>query len=294
MRVLHISDTHGYAAGTDDAMTLASRLKVHVVHTGDMVPDYHQQSVDYLDMGKILPVIGNHDAINESGTDPSGYNWHDKPSQAALRKKFFDPFPAQGLTFPGSNATWWHKDMEGCRVIGLDVTALGADLANEVKWLGSVLNAMPTLVLAHIAPRNLAYSADGFTNAAYFANASWYDPDVAQIYPGVAQLSDAVFQHAELTGTPTAMLCGHEHADGAIVHRGVPVITVGSVIQDAYNNVCRSQEAVTSRLVANLVTFDATGLVVQRLGADSRPTGSRAKMWAYSYADSRVTAIVSR
>lgn len=294
MRVLHISDTHGYAAGTNDAMALASRLKVPVIHTGDMVPDYYQQSVGYLDMGKILPVIGNHDAINESGTYPSVYNWHDKPSQAALREKFFDPYQNQGLTFPDSNATWWHKDMEGCRVIGLDITALGADLANEVKWLGSVLNTMPTLVLAHIAPRNLAYSADGFTNAAYFSNASWYDPDVAQIYPGVAQLSDAVFQHAELTGTPTAMLCGHEHADGAIVHRGVPVITVGSVIQDTYNNVYRSQEAVTSRLVANLVTFDATGLVVQRLGADSRPTGSRAKMWAYSYAESRVTAIMSR
>lgn len=294
MRVLHISDTHGYAAGTDDAMALASWLNVAVVHTGDMVPDYHQQSIGYLDMNKILPVIGNHDAINESGTNPSGYNWHDKPSQAALRKKFFDPFPAQGLTFPDSNATWWYKDMEGCRVIGLDITALGADLANEVKWLGSVLNTMPTLVLAHIAPRNLAYSADGFTNAAYFANASWYDPNVAQVYPGVAQLSDAVFLHAELTGTPTAMLCGHEHADGAVVHRGVPVITIGSVIQDTYNNVYRSQEAVTSRLVANLVTFDATGLVVQRLGADSRPTGSRAKMWAYSYADSRVTAIMSR
>lgn len=294
MRVLHISDTHGYAAGTDDAMALASRLKVPVVHTGDMVPDYNQQSVSYLDMGKILPVIGNHDAINESGTDPSGYHWHDKPSQTALREKFFDPFPAQGLTFPDSNATWWHKDMEGCRVIGLDITALGADLTNEVKWLGSVLNTMPTLVLAHIAPRNLAYSADGFTNAAYFANASWYDPDVAHIYPGVAQLSDAVFQHAELTGTPTAMLCGHEHADGAIVHRGVPVITVGSVIQDMYNNVYRSQEAVTARLVANLVTFDATGLVVHRLGADGRTTGSRAKMWAYSYIENRVTAIVSR
>lgn len=294
MRILHISDTHGYVAGADDAMALASRLNVTVVHTGDMVPDYYQQDISYLDMANILPVIGNHDAINETGTDPSGYNWHDKPSQAALRKKFFDPFPAQGLTFPGSNATWWHKDIEGCRVIGLDITALGGDLANEVKWLGSVLNTMPTLVLAHIAPRNLTYSADGFTNASYFANASWYDPDVTEIYPGVAQLSDAVFRHAELTGTPTAMLCGHEHADGAIVHRGVPVITIGSVIQDMYNNVYRSQEAVTSRLVANLVTFDATGLVVQRLGADSRTTYSHAKMWAYSYVEKRVTAIVSR
>ena len=45
MRVLHISDTHGYAAGADDAMALASRLNVSVVHTGDMVPDYYQQSI---------------------------------------------------------------------------------------------------------------------------------------------------------------------------------------------------------------------------------------------------------
>lgn len=294
MRAMHISDTHGYAAGTSDAMSLAASMGVPVIHTGDMVPDYHQQSIGYLDMGKILPVIGNHDAINESGTDPSGYNWHDKPSQEALRKKFFDPFPDQGLTFPDSNATWWHKDMEGCRVIGLDITALGADLANEVNWLGSVLNTMPTLVLAHIAPQNLAYSANGFTYAEYFANTSSDDHAVAHIYPGVDKLSDEVFRHAELTGTPTAMLCGHEHADGATVHRGVPVISVGSVIQDTYNNVYRSQEAVTSRLVANLVTFDETGLVVQRLGADSRTTGSRAKMWAYSYTDSRVTAIISR
>lgn len=293
MRVLHISDTHGYTQGASDAMALAASMGVPVVHTGDMVPDYYQQDISYLDMANILPVIGNHDAINESGTDPSGYHWHDKPTQAALRAKYFDPYPGRGLTFPDATATWWHKDMEGCRIIGLDITALGNDLASEVNWLERTLNTVPTFVLAHIGPRNLAYSADGFTNAAYWGDKSLYNANTGVIYPGIDKLSDVVFRHAELTGTPTVMLCGHEHTDGAIVHRGVPIISVGSVIQDRYNNVYRSKEAVTSRLVANLVTFDATGLVVQRLGADSRPTGSRAKMWAYSYADSRVTAIMS-
>lgn len=275
-------------------MALAASMGVTVVHTGDMVPDYYQQDISYLDMANILPVIGNHDAINESGTAPSGYHWHDKPTQAALRAKYFEPYPERGLILPDENATWWHKDMGDCRVIGLDITALDNDLTSEVSWLERTLNTMPTLVLAHIGPRNLIYSADGFTNEAYWRDPSLYDANTGVIYPGIAKLSDVVFRHAELTATPTAMLCGHEHADGAIVHRGTPIISVGSVIQDAYNNVCRSQGADTSRLVANLVTFDAAGLTVQRLGADSRPTGSRAKMWAYSYADSRVTAIMSR
>lgn len=294
MRVLHISDTHGYTQGTSDAMALAASMGVIVVHTGDMVPDYYQQDIGYLDMGNILPVIGNHDAINQSGTDPSGYHWHDKPTQAALRAKYFDPYPSQGLVFPDASATWWHKDVEACRVIGLDITALGNDLASECMWLQGVLTNTPTLVLAHIGPRNLSYSADGFTCSEYWRNRTWYTPDVATIYPGITQLSNIVFEHAERSGASIAMLCGHEHADGAVVYRGVPVITIGSVIEDAYNNVYRSQAADTARLVANLVTFDATGLTVQRLGADSRTTGSRAKMWSYSYAEKRVTAIVSR
>lgn len=294
MRVLHISDTHGYAQGTSDAMALAASMMVPVVHTGDMVPDYFQQDISYLDLANILPVVGNHDAINESGTDPSGYHWHDKPTQAALRAKYFDPYPSQGLTFPDASATWWYKDVEGCRVVGLDITALGNDMAREAAWLGNTLNAMPTLVLTHIGPRNLTYSADGFTDSRYWSNPSWYESATATIYPGITQLSNIVFDHAERTNTPMAMLCGHEHADGATVHRGVPIITVGSGIEDMYNNVCRSQDAVTSRLVANLVTFDSSGLTVQRLGADGRTTGSRAKMWAYSYSEKRVTAIVSR
>lgn len=294
MRALHISDTHGYTQGASDAMALAASMGVPVVHTGDMVPDYFQQDISYLEMANILPVIGNHDAINESGTDPSGYHWHDKPSQSALRAKYFSPYPSQGLTFPDESATWWHKDVEGCRVVGLDITALDNDLARETAWLGNTLNAMPTLVLAHIGPRNLTYTADGFTDSRYWDNPSWYESATATLYPGITQLSNIVFAHGERTGTPMAMLCGHEHADGAVVHRGVPIITVGSVIQDMYNSVCRSQDAVTSRLVANLITFDSSGLTVQRLGADGRTTGSRAKMWAYSYSEKRVTAIVSR
>lgn len=294
MKALHISDTHGYGDGTGDALGLARRMGLPVVHTGDMVPDYFQQSIDYLDMPDIWPVVGNHDAINQSGTNPAGYDWHDKPAQTELRAKYFDPYPARGLIFPTDSATWWHKDIGGCRVIGLDVTAIGGDLADETDWLGATLNMMPTLVLAHIGPRNLEYSADGFTCEAYWRNTAWYDPDVDKTYPGITQLSEMAFAHAESAGVPTAMLCGHEHADGATVHRGVPVISIGSIISDKYNNVYRSQSAVTARTVANLVTFDSSGLTVQRLGADSRATGSRAKMWSYSYAERRVGAIVSR
>ena len=167
-------------------------------------------------------------------------------------------------------------------------------MAEEITWLRNILSDMPALVLAHICPRNLTFTEDGFTATGYWDDPTLYDPKTANIYPGIAQLSEVVFAHAELTGTPTAMLCGHEHTDGAVVHRGVPVISVGSTIQDRYNNVYRSTGKDTSRVVANLVTFDAGGLIVQRLGADGRTTGSRAKMWVYSYIENRVTAIVSR
>lgn len=294
MKLLHISDTHGYSEGTADAFAIAREMSLPMVHTGDMVKDYFQQDLSYLDMPNMWPVIGNHDAINLSGTHPSGYDWHDKPSQTELRTKFFDPYQGRGLIFPTETATWWHKDVEGCRIIGLDVTALGNDLTSELNWLRDTLNNTPTIVLNHIGPRDLDYTNDGFTCAAYWHNDGWYNHSTDNDYPGIAQLSDIVFAHAERSGTPCAMLCGHEHADGATVHRGVPVISIGSIYQDNYNNVYRSETANTARTVTNLVTFDGMGLTVQRLGADSRITGSRAKMWAYSYVEKRVTAIVSR
>lgn len=293
MRLLHISDTHAYADGTSDAVELANYLGVQIVHTGDMVQDYYQQSIDYMDSAAMWPVIGNHDAINQSGTDPTGYHWRDKPTQQQLRAKFYDPFPARGLVFGDSNATWWHKDMPDCRIIGLDVTALDDDLARESAWLRDTLNAMPTIVLAHIGPRNLAYAANSFTDYSYWSDPAWYGNSMASVYPGIAQLSNIVFAHAETSDTPTVMLCGHEHVDGAIVHRGVPIITVGSIVQDP-SGIYRSTVKDTSRLVANLVTFTPHALVVQRLGADSRTNGSRAKMFVYSYDDKRITAIVSQ
>ena len=294
MRVLHISDCHGDATSAADAMAAASQLKVPVVHTGDMVHDYFPQGVEHLDMPNILPVIGNHDSINTYRTDPSGYHFLDKPSQAELRARYFDPYPNRGLIFPDANATWWHKDVDGCRIIGLDVTALDQNLASEITWLGDTLNDMPALILVDIGPRNLPYKADGFTDALYWQNESWYNSDADITYPGATRLSNIVFAHAERTNTPIAMLCGHEHSDGAIVYRGVPIVTVGSLLHDKYNSVYRSQDAVTSRLFANLVTFDSDGLTVQRIGADSRHTGSRAKMWAYSYREKRITAVISR
>lgn len=293
MRLLHISDTHSYADGSNDAVAVASCMGVQLVHTGDMVQDYYQQGVDYLDMDAIWPVLGNHDTINQSGTDPAGYHWHDKPSQADLRARYFDGYPARGLVFPTADATWWHKDVDGCRIIGLDITALGNDLTKQLTWLRSTLNTMPTLVLSHIGPRGLHYTPNSFTNMAYWSDPSQYDPNTDAVYPAIAQLSNTVFSHAELYNVPVCMLCGHEHADGIIVHKGIPIITVGSTVQDKYNNVYRSTSHDTSRLVANLVTFDKTGVTVQRLGADGRTTGSRAKMWVYSYVEQRVTAIVS-
>ena len=64
----------------------------------------------------------------------------DKPSQADLRARYFDGYPARGLVFPSADATWWHRDADGCRVIGLDITALGNDLTKQLTWLSSTLN----------------------------------------------------------------------------------------------------------------------------------------------------------
>lgn len=293
MKALHISDTHGYADGAADAAALAASMGVQLLHTGDMVLDYFQQDISYLDMGSLWPVVGNHDALDQSGVDPAGYHWDDKPTQAQMRAKFFDPWPERGLTFPTNTATWWSRELPDCRVIGLDVTALGRDLESEAGWLANILDMAPTLVLTHIGPRGLDYEPNGFNDSVYWP--AYYKGDrYEQTYPGIERLAEIVFAHAELSGVPCAMLCGHEHADGATVHRGVPVVTVGSVFQDQYNHVYRSDAALTSRLVANLVTFDASGLTVQRLGADSRTTGSRAKMWAYSFSEKRVSGIVSR
>lgn len=292
MRLLHISDTHAYTDGTADAVELGRYLGVQIVHTGDMVQDYYQQGIAYMDSAAMWPVIGNHDAINQSGTDPTGYHWHDKPSQQQLRGTFFDPFPSRGLVFSDDGATWWHKDVQDCRIIGLDVTALGDDLARECAWLRTMLTSMPTIVLAHIGPRELPYTANSFTDYSYWSDPAWYGNNMSNVYPGIAQLSSIVFANAETSETPIVMLCGHEHVDGAIVHRGVPIITVGSIVQDP-SGIYRSTVKDTSRLVANLVTFTQHDLVVQRLGADSRTNGSRAKMWAYSYDAKRVTAIIS-
>lgn len=288
IQLMHISDTHGFAEGTRDAVALSQRLGIPLVHTGDMVQDHYGQDIMYAYPGTMLFCIGNHDVWTESF--PRQYT-----EQAKLYATYYAPYASGRDCVQTAPNTWWYKDIAGVRLISIDCMCDGSDMARQLAWLENVIAGCEwCVVLSHMAPRSLQPHACCLTCSEYYSTTfvSPAEQDQMQYTPGLKQLYDALLPHK---GKILIELCGHEHADCLGMAPDWPVSVIGSTLIDSYNNVYRSTDTVQNRCVANLVRI-APGdfCAIYRLGAIGRTNGERGRMVVYNYKTKRFGAEVSR
>lgn len=305
-RLLQWSDSHLANAAVQATQTLISSIPDldFCVHCGDITNAYNQQGIGDYDATKSVCVIGNHDSIDQSGTDPAGYHWDIQVSQNSL----YNSYLAKSKTPFGieieAGTTWWSKEFKekGVLVLGINDTVLGDAQAAQAQWFKNRLayaeqNGLAIILVKH-GPSNYVNVVENSFTTNYAAGDSFVTDknDYNRTYSGNDKLI------GELTKTTAKVLCvlyGHEHTDayGCITKNDsseIPAISVGSTLIDKFNDVARSTDtSLTSAVVTNLIEIDGNSLYVYRLGADGCSTGAARKMLTFSYSKNKVVSICS-
>lgn len=288
IRLLHISDTHGYADGTNDAISLAADLNAHLVHTGDWVRSIITHDSSYAPIDRFLFAVGNHDVC--TGEESNGLPV--RAQNSSIVTKYFEGFDNTRGIVREPDKTYWYKDIEELRIIGIDQFMSGNDFADEMAWLERIIDGCQyCAILAHMTLRDASVidcsmSCYSYWHGRDFAgdSAAWGKDSIASVYALLQKHREKVM----------CVLCGHDHADGVFMLGGFPTFIVGSTHIDGYNNVSRSTDKLISRCVANLVDIEpGVSVVVRRLGAFDRATGERAIICSFNM-DGSHNLIVSR
>ena len=283
IELLHISDSHGFADGVSDAVGIAAAYNLPLIHTGDMAFSNISDDISYATPEKMLFCIGNHDVWAAGTTDYS--------DQTRVYAKYFEPYAQQRGTVQTPPDTWWYKDWDSARVVSTDSQCTGAIMDRQISWLNTVLNVdKPIIVLTHMPPRTLVPINCSFTNMEYYNRQFAEDPIMAQYTPGINRITETI---AKYKANVQVELCGHEHADLVGDNVGWLVCAVGSTVIDTYNDLYRSNGALTSRCVCNLVRIDPYKSVeIFRLGAMDRVNGYTQRMIAYNL-KSKIGEVIS-
>ena len=277
-RILHISDTHAFSQGISDALALKAYVDPDIaVCSGDMVQDYFEQSVSADLLSSFACTIGNHDSILKAGTDPNGYHWDMQPTAAQEYEKFIKPSNEPLEKVEGHS--YWSADISDyITVLGLNDTALDGELSAQSAWLAGKLQQCAdenrkVIVASHFFPSTASVKKDTtFTCKNYYKS---YTNNVglnAQ-YPAILDIQTRLQEHKELI---LFSMHGHEHADAVGFSSYNNHVIIGSVLIDKYNDVLRSNDAYTSRTVANLYEISDDNpryLTIYRLGANICATG---------------------
>lgn len=297
MRFLHFSDTHEDVPSTLDVVNIIKAGGFDIaVHTGDLVYDYFEGDISYAQMQNYCFTPGNHDTILKSGTDPEGYHWEIQPTAQQLYQKFFAPFKA-GLGIQiGVNESWWYKDVGNVRCIGFNSCARGVENTKQLEFANRILKdafdrKMNVAVFSHYADHRTWVTNCTFTNSAHFDK---YGVGMSNtdLYPAIDPLFDTVDSYYRSGLNVIGWFVGHSHSDGVITEKGYPIIMVGSVKIDEFNDVSRNRGRYTSRTCCNLCEFDEdmNTLKVFRLGADNVKSGGYRLMFTYDLGERRITS----
>lgn len=300
LRMLHWSDPHGKAELVSQTCVLASQLGIEYnICTGDIVPDYFEQGINGIDLSNTYFVLGNHDLILQSGTNPEGYEWDKKPTEEQAYTRYFKNWNMLGNVVMQENTTWWYKTIsdEKIMIIGLDTQATGTAGVDELTWLNNLLdNAnkqnLSVVVLGHPPVSTLRCIDNSWLDRPYYPNMI---PDTQSFesdwYPYSKKLYDDVNTWADKGVNVVCWLCGHEHADALFIGGNVskyPFITVNSTIQDRYSDLYRSEYGTVDAICANLVEYipEERVLRVYRYGAGTSRGGLKRRCCIWGYDES--------
>lgn len=277
--------------------------------TGDITNDCFEDGISGLDLSKCLHVVGNHDCILESGTDPSGYLWRQQPSATQLYNRYFSNYiTSNGITM-NSNTTYWYKTLnaintkETVTIIGLNSQARGSDNDAQNEWLRSILyNSNRVLIASHYPNSKLHCVENSWLDYPYYpslipdtysSDTSKEDGDV--LYPAIMDTYNIVNEWADVSSNHRviAWICGHEHADSLFIggkNNKYPFITIAATIPDRYSNLYRSESGTIDGIVANYMKYindeycDYEVLKIYRLGAGGSKYGAKRRccVWGYN------------
>lgn len=305
-RLLQWSDSHlanDLVQATQTLIAATPDLDL-CIHCGDITHAYNQEGIGVYDATKSVCVIGNHDSIDQSGTDPSGYHWDMQVSQEKLYNAYLAKSKSTFELEMQANTTWWSKEFTEKRVLvlGVNDTLLKSAQEEQYEWFKNKLkyaeqNQLSVLVVKHGPSNYINNISNSFTSGngsgtEFIKEKNTYNEQ----YPGNDRLI------GELTKTSARVLCvlyGHTHFDcyGYITKNNsdkIPAIAVTSTLNDPYNDLARSTNTyLTSSLVTNLIEIDDDSLRLYRLGADGCVTGSARKMLTFSYSKNKIVSICS-
>lgn len=290
VKILHITDSHEYANGVNDAIALMKYVGADFnICTGDIVQAYFEQPITQGFVSNFACTIGNHDAILKVGADPNGYRWDMRPSTNQLYEKFIKPCIDSAKINIEAGHTCWTKDIsDDIVVIGLNDCADDNEQAYQKDMLTTTLNMCRSEgKKAIIASHYMHYSCKvklglNFTCDSYYKN--WNnitnEPDLYKTtYKGITENFKIIESYSDVI---LFTMHGHEHSDAIALSNNVNIV-LGSILNDTYNDVRRSNEARTSRTVANLYEISDGNhryLNIYRLGANVCKPGNIRSMIA--------------
>ena len=305
LRVLQWSDTHHNDANVRATISLIPTVPQldMPIHCGDIVEDHYPQELGAFDPTVSCAVIGNHDTIDESGTNPSGYEWYKQPSQSVLYQKYFSKMKDKFGLHMEPDTTWWSKEFEdkGVLFIGLNDTVLDDVMTKELEFVKERVSYAESkgyaIAVAKHGPSNMYNGVKCNFTATYMRGAAFITDKVSYndtySLAGEKLLSPIMQSRCRVL----YVLAGHEHGDGfGYITRNdssrVPYIHVGSGIVDIYNDVARGNATVTSNVVCNMIDYvpEQDALRIYRLGADTSYGGIPRKMLTFSYGANRIVS----
>lgn len=303
-KLLQWSDTHQVAQtnSCNSVINTAYGLDC-VIHCGDLASDHYENGISPVNLNKTLCVIGNHDAMLAIGVDPSGYHWELQPTQAQLRDSYVLPLVNAFNVDSPDGVTWWKKLYQNkcVMVIGVNDTALGDDAVEQLKFVEETvaeceLNGYGVVLVKHAAPPSTYFLKCNFTvedtNEAIF-----YSNEYEKVYPEANSYLKPLLQS---NAKVICIIHGHYHFDtfGTITQNNgdkIPVIGIGSILVDSYNDVQRTSNGTLNDVVMNQIEYmpELDTLRLYRLGAYGSALGCSRKMLTWSYKAGKIVSCCS-
>lgn len=303
-KLLQWSDTHQASQTNSCNSVIDSAVGIDcVIHCGDLTADHYENGISPVNLRKTLCVIGNHDAMLAAGVDPSGYHWELQPTQAQLRNSYIVPLVnAFGVDSPDA-ATWWRKlyQAKGVMVIGVNDTALGSVAEKQLQFVEDTVTECENngygIVLVKHGPTPSMYPIKcNFTTSRTNDAITWGE-DYEITYPKANSYIDTLRQSSAKV---ICILHGHNHMDtfGIITQTNgnkIPVIGIGSILADSYNDVQRTSNGALNDVVMNQIEYvpEVDTLRLYRLGAYGSALGYSRKMLTWSYKAGNIVSCCS-
>lgn len=303
-KLLQWSDTHQASQTNSCNSVIDSAVGIDcVIHCGDLVQDYYEQGISPVNLRKTLCVVGNHDTLLHIGVDPNGYHWEKQPTQAQLRERYISPLVnAFGVDSP-DGTTWWKKlyTEQNVMVIGVNDTAIGGIAEKQLKFVEETVAECETdgygIVLVKHGPIPSVYPIKCNFTTANTNDAITWGVDYEITYPEANSYLAPIRQS---NAKVVCILYGHNHMDtfGSITKNNgtkIPVIGIGSVLADIFNDVPRTSNGTLNDVVMNQIEYmpELDSLRVYRLGAYGSALGCSRKMLTWSYAKGKIVSCYS-